>query len=494
MLGYQRNRVNSRAPNGITSSIHLNVIGQAAAYPMYVEVVTSDGHAYGDERITFSKLDVEFVQLYARVIDSDGNTVSNALGASDYNPSAKVFSTLTWSISNTEIGYINSQTGLFIPRGYGTLKAYATVTGGDPSVNNGRVTGFVWIVIDSGNYATEYNPTDSLTIRVAYESDEQYTAKEITYSVAQLRAMQSAYSTYTLTKDDGAYVTSSARGIYLTTLLDDLGIATEDVYAFRFSARDGVNPGLITANFLFRPRYYLPNIEFGGNTSGAKLVFPMLAFESDWRESNKGSTNSNEDYSALNNGTCLRLLFGSVGKADSSTSKSLKYTNKMTILLAGAPPASPDPNPGGSGGGDGGDGPDGGGGGGGDLGGGSGAAGEGVGAGTGDAAGAGTGAATSIVSAKKSAGEKTGKTGTGEGNGSGTNTGDGSGNGLEVYQMLSNAKTNLDLIDYSNPLKPFMPSVIVFCFLFGGLYQTVGFRRQLGRNPIPVSVEEKALS
>ena len=348
--------ITARAESGAAASINVHVTGQAGRYPVRLDVVDEDGVAYGDERITYSKIDAPSIKLYARVVFNDESTASNCPAAVDFAPDDEILATLAWSTTNTEKGYINNLTGVFVPRGYATLKAVAQVSGGDETLVGGIVEGYVWIIIDSGDYAQAL-PANSLHVRVTYEMDEDHTAFERDFTLDELQAIENAQATYTLTRDEGEYITASAQGIYLTTLLAHVrksdgengenggrpsqGIDPDDLYGMRLAANDGVNPGLITADFLFQPRYYLPNYEFGANTADAVLVYPMFAYASDWRDSQKGARKASADYSALDGGTCFRLLFGSVGTHDGTPSKSLKYINTVTFILKGAPPAQP---------------------------------------------------------------------------------------------------------------------------------------------------------
>ena len=169
--------------------------------------------------------------LFARVVFNDLSTVSNCPAAEDYDPGNETIKTLSWSTSNTDKAYINASTGLLVPRSFGTLKVYAQVSGGDPLFNNGIVSGYVWTVIDSGDYR-RYDPSSSLNVRVVYQEDEDFTAAERVFSVDELRAVESAYATYTFTSDTG-YVTSSACGIYLNTLFELVEANVDDVYGRR---------------------------------------------------------------------------------------------------------------------------------------------------------------------------------------------------------------------------------------------------------------------
>ena len=328
---------------GMSAQLGIRVAGQSGAYVTEVAVCDEQGREYGDERITFKDTDNK-LNLFVREVFSDGTTASNAPGAPDCNPGA--LTPITWSVGDSEIGSVNSQTGVFIPVALGSVKVYATASGGDPDVKQGKVRGFVWVVIDDGDYNTTGDvPSDSLTVNVIYDAyDEKnadgsykYIVKSQYYSIGDLQAIETARCTYTLTRTDGGYVTASGEGIHLLTLIELTGVDISQVKSFTFTANDGVNPGKMTYDFLFGERYYWPNYEFGGNLSGGTSVFPMLAWASDWRDSKSGADDSSADYDNLGGGTCLRLLFGSSGTSDNKTDHSLKYISEMTIRIKGAP-------------------------------------------------------------------------------------------------------------------------------------------------------------
>ena len=323
---------------GLSASVDIDVLG-SDAYATKVVVIDETGEPYGDVRITFDNIDgATSRQLYARITYSDGTSASTLPDADDYM--AHDLSSLTWTVSNTDAGYINATTGNFKPLEDGVLSAVAKISGGDPSVNAGVVSGSVWIVVNTGKHTSANNPSDHLTLRVVYSDDESRVFKEVTYTIDELKAIESVNATYTLTKSGGSYITDSAQGIYITTLLELIGVDLKDVSHFRFASNDNyANSGSITASALFKERFYFPMYEFNRNMFGSVQVFPMLAYADSWHEG--GSCD--ENYDSLNTGTCLRLLFGSATEADSWTSKSFKYVHSMTVVLEGKPPAGDDP-------------------------------------------------------------------------------------------------------------------------------------------------------
>lgn len=466
------------AGGGVSASVRIASMG-GGPYVTKVAVIDEAGEPYGDRRITFTKIEGDSSQqLYARITYSDGSTASTLPSASDYQ--AHDLAGLTWSVSSTDAGYVNAATGNFKPLEDGVLSVVAEMPGGDPNANGGRVSGGVWIVVNTGKYSGGNNPSDHLTVCVAYADDESRVHEERTFSIAELRAIQTASCTYTLTKSGGAYVTDSAQGIYLTTLLDELGVRLDEVSHFRFASNDSyANSGSVTAGALFMARYYFPMYEFERNLFGAMQVYPMLAYADSWKEG--GSCDP--DFSSLNSGTCLRLLFGSTGQSDGWTSKSFKYLHTMTIVMKGAPPAGF----GESGSGSGGAGSDG--------------AVEGDGpSGVGEDGPGGADESTVYVSdtgseeadapaqnemtasasqtqneTEESVDESLG--GAGEGDSEGANGAEGA--RWQVYQMMSRQQSDIDAYDWANPLVPFFLPALLLVAAMGSTVTVTRYRREL---------------
>jgi hypothetical protein len=317
---------------GISAEFYIKIFGQDGAYVTEVQICYEDGEEYGNTYVEYDSIEGRATQFYLRVRYSDGSVECNAPSAPDFAPITVPY---TWSISSEEVGYVNADTGNFIPQRDGNAQIYATATGGDPTRNNGQVTDIVFVSIITGTYEDGFIPSSQLTMRFVWSADESLEAKApVTLSIEQLQALQSVERTFTLTRSNQKHVTDSAIGIDLAVLLDSQGIAIEDISHFRLAANDGANPGVIPADFLFGyTRYYFPLIDWNV-TNQAVAVSPMLAYADSWHEGGSAA----ENYESLNEGTCLRLLFGSVGLTDDSTRFSIKYINTMTVVLNGAPP------------------------------------------------------------------------------------------------------------------------------------------------------------
>lgn len=325
--------------NSCSSTLAITAAGQSGSYVKEVYVTNEKGKQYEEERIVM-KSPSRF-SLYFREVMSDGTTVSNAPKASDYAP--KKLTSHVWAVSDSQIATVNSDSGNVVPKAQGSFKVYITVSGGDPGGRlKGKVRSYVWVNIDDGKYNPDGDmPSDELTVKVVYDLYPDHVVASKHYTLAELKKLKSGTgkSTYTFTRSEGQYVTASGEGVYLSTLIDAMKVKTSQIKSFTFKALDGVNPGKMSYSFLFGERYYWPNYEFNQNHSDAKLVFPMLAWESDWREAKDGATDSGADYSNLGTGTRLRLLFGSSSDSDGKTDKSLKYISEMTIRIEGAPDA-----------------------------------------------------------------------------------------------------------------------------------------------------------
>lgn len=466
--------ITATAPNGVSATMGVTVIGQNGAYVAGAHVVDEAGDPYGTSYVVVDDINTGSRTFYVQLRYSDGTTACNAPGASDYSAegSAVIASCCTWSITSSDVGYVNPSSGNFIPSQDGRSQVIVTATGGNPNVANGLVTASVSINVNTGKYKDGKAPSSQLAVKVEYEQMPGVVGKEETYSIDELQGIQNVTCTYSLTKSGGLYVTDTASGIYLSTLLEHMGIATSDVLYFQFAANDGANPGKITNSFLFGyERYYFP-LANAASTNGQVAVAPMLAYADSWREG--GTCEPNTE---LNSGTCLRLLFGSTGLADNSTSKSLKYINTMTIVLDGAPPTDwgnntkPDgkdedkrdggtrtDDKGGNGGG------------------------SGLSSGQGSATGLGTSEGEGIgdsSGATLGSSESPDDPGDSDGFGDAEEDGTGSAARWQVFEMMSNAQSDIDPIDFSNPLEPFVLPGVAAVAAAGGGFTFRRYRKEL---------------
>ena len=309
-----------------------------------VEIVDEEGEAYGDQKLRITELS-STTKLYVRVHYQDktsGETLTycNSPGADeDETPLDDAFETLVWDVSDPSYASISSYEGVGSLKGLadGTIVVSARITGGDESVDvgygEGVVVGTLTTIINTGTTVDGENPADSLTIEVVYEDDPDTVVSSQTYTPEEFEALGAVTRTYTLTRSGGKYVTDTAYGVPIATVLLEFGIDVDDILYFTLAANDGANPGKISAKWLLQTtRYYLPNYDLGGSWQEKEQVPSMLALEDSWTEN---SVVTGE----MNSGTRFRLLFGAATTADGATDKSIKFINTFTIVMEGSAPS-----------------------------------------------------------------------------------------------------------------------------------------------------------
>ena len=477
----------------VSASIDVRVVAQDGAYVTYVAVTDENGTPYGDNRIIFTEdLDgTQWVQLYVLVLYSDGTTKSTAAG--------DVIDGVTWSVSNSDLAYINESTGRMRPEAAGSFSAQVSVAGG----LDGPVTGLVYVTVDNAQ-AGEYIPADTLTVRVVYNVDgEEIEWSSHTYDVASFSALGLSQQAYTQVKMTGEWQTTSASGVYVTTMLEDLGIDADNISQYYFTDTLGMVRRQVTASRVSQTGYYFPDFE-AGLTTNAQPVQAMIAVAA-----SSVDNSATVDYSNLNESIRFRLCVGSTSSTDPAAYYSLYCIQEITILMSGSPPYSSTSDPegdgsggdgGGSGGGDGG-GPGGSGGGDGGAdgsgsgtegdGSGGGGEGDGIGSGSGDwpteAGSGGEGDGISIINADAAgaSGEEGAAGGSGDEGGSGQSSdadAEGSGGGTgrsgwSAFEMLTDDTTagsyNLD-----NPLIVWIIPAVLAMLAAGGVTQGVRFRKE----------------
>lgn len=452
----------------VTNTIKVDVKGQEGAYVTQVLITREDGSYYGDDTILFKEFDgTTSVPLYVTVVYSDGTQKCTWKGDKIDN--------LTWSSSDVDAVYVGEQTGTVKPRNDGSAYVTASVSGG----LNGTVEGYVPVMVDTGKYKDGYMPSDSLVISVVYEADESTVVKEKTYDVSSLSALGIDQQAYTQVTSNGNYQTVSAQGVYLSKVMDDMGLKTDEISHFYFSALDGINKAMLSAQYIFgRTGYYFPNAD-NGWVNGRQAAAPMLAVVS------KAVRNvPTADFWDLSEGTRFRLCLGSANFTDASAQKSYKYLSHIWVVMDGAEKTGGD-----------GDGPGGNGGNG---------TGSGQGAGDGQGEGGGSGlssGAGSVVGLGASEGE-----GFGDDSGSAPYDPGSSGDSdisdspeaidksvegdseksdtdpssrWQVYQMMKNAQSDIDPLDANNPYEPFLLPGMAAVAAAGGGFTVKRYRKEL---------------
>ena len=298
------------------------------------------------------------------------------------------------------------------------------------------VSDTVYFRVDTGQY--DYNPADSLTLKVAYEEFPDQIIEEKTYSEKQLSKMlPKVTNNYTVIGgNNGSYATIRATGYMFKDILKLLNCSINDIKQFRFGTADSYDSPVSYSYLFGSERYYFPDYDIG-YTSGGVVVPPIIA--------TANSMHWNEPYVSkdekLDEGTRYRLVFGASGKTDANTSKQVYYINTINVILKGGPPTSDGH---GDGGGDG----------------------TGNGSGMGQGPSEGDGDSGGLEDPSAQAG----------GNGTGSDAD--SGTRWRVYQMMSTNKSNPGVLEMDNPLAPFAMPIGIAAFLLGGISFYIGFRKR----------------
>ena len=469
--------------------------GQEGKYVKSVEILDEGGNNIGEAwgGVTVYTGQNEFHQLHARVTwynVADGSETVQETGTGDSYDAKQVDTTITWNISSSSAFSINGDTGRLKTAQY-SGNAYITCSavgglGGKPVVDTANVQ------LDTGDY--EYNPADSLTLRVVWEERPDEVVKEKTYSYGDLLGMLPSRRVNATVANGSRFGVIMAEGFLFKDVVNLISVDDGDVLQYRFGTADGYdNP--VSYSYLFEsgPRYYFPNYDVGSRAEG-EIVPPILAYKSAF-EWNRAEANPNAN---LDDGTRFRLVFGCLSSGDANTSFQIYYIDTITIVLAGAPSAggggggntgntgntgnSGGAN-GGTGGGENGGGADGTGGTGhGKTGAGSGTTGKGGGNSAGKLDGT-DGDGKELAGAEQSTGQGVNESG-GETDVVGM-TEDPAGADINsakrwrVYQMMN--KTNSDVPDWDdeNPISPFAAPLTLGTFAIGAGATGVGFRRRL---------------
>lgn len=419
-------------------SVDFKISGQNGNYVSDVQITDKKGKEItGTVVLSGDGAKPVYYQLYATITWSDAN---GKKVKTEKTSAKKCSASYSWATAgNTEVVSINKTTGRMASQQSGIGQVMITVAGGKAGKT---VSDTIYVRVDTGQY--DYNPADSLTLKVSYEKypDKYVTTK--TYSAKKLAKLLSGSvqtNNYTVIGGNG-YATIRATGYQFIDVLRLLNCDIDDIKQFRFGTQDSYDSP-VSYEYLFgQTRYWFPNYDIG-STAEAVVVPPLLA--------TANSMHWNESYISpdekLDESTRFRLVFGVSGTADSNTSKQIYYINTINIVLKGAPPAS-----------------------------------DGDGDSKGDDSGNGNGG-----SGGGSGGSGNGGSGTGAGPGpsdssSGGTAGKGddaaAGTKWRVYQIMSDAKSTPGTLDLENPLAPFAAPAAGAAFVLGGLYFYLDFRRR----------------
>jgi len=318
----------STAPS---KSVQVNISGQSAEYVRKVRIIDEDGNSLSSEDDSATVIDGknEFFSFYALITWHDPASDTDRI--EDTREDA-VTSTIKWSIGGSNVvATINEDTGRFKSTEYsGNCFVQCAVTGG---VGGKTVKDTARIQVDTGEYA--YTPSDSLTLKVVYQEFPDQVVQKHTYPLSDLAGRLSAVTNSYTVLGSSRYGVIRASGYLFKDVLALEGVEVDEVYQFRFTTADGYdNP--VTSKFLYGSgsRYYFPNWDIGSR-AGAVVVPPILATSSNmmWNESMIDPT------TPLDEATRFRLVFGPLWGGESNSSYQIYYIQAITVVLSGAPPA-----------------------------------------------------------------------------------------------------------------------------------------------------------
>lgn len=419
---------------------------------LYVESITicdEGGNPYTEAGARLYSTN-QTLQLNARVTvvnpaDGTSNDYFTANGLLSQQTNGAI-ADISWSVDDGTFGYVEPTTGLYRP----AEEANVWVTASSTAGLGGATVADKVRVSTAGEEKPDpvSRPQDSLTVKVVWEDAPDQVVSEKTFSRGEIEAMGMVEQTYTVIGSANRFATASGRGVLLSTVLEAAGANLDGIKEFRFVTADTPVGSsdfgtAVSYNMLFGSiRYYFPQYDAGGNVNDAVAVSPMLAVQSNFRWYKYGDS-IDPDYSDMNDNACFRLLFGATGSGQVTSNAQIYWINTIKVVLAGAPPTQ-------TGKGDG-----------------NGTGSGGSGGGEGGGEGASTGTANGNVS------------GVGQGSAEESDGGGGSTSGSwQVYQVMNPNASNVDAIDYENPLAPFVLPFAVGVAAAGGVQMGVRYRRQ----------------
>ena len=350
-------------PDGVISTIAVRIIGQTGPYVADVSVINELGQVYGADPIPIYSFDgATFMQFYVRAIYTDGVNVeerttvpqpadpSQVIEGFPYADSENPVD-VTWTVSSSEIGFVNEDTGNFRPLRDGTVQVIASIAGGI----NGPVTDYATVSINTGTFENGAPPAEELTVHVGYSNAlPQEEIGSFKFTKDELIGIASASQSgvlrapYTMLSNAGTYMTLVGEGITLRALLDQIGVAIADIEMISFAATDGVNNAEVAMSRLYTSSgnakgYYFPYCGTSGLEYGKQLVEPMLAINSySYTITSNEDEDLNEIYKLMDGQNCFRFCFGVTDREDFNANRNIY---KITDLYVELMPPSVDNDP-----------------------------------------------------------------------------------------------------------------------------------------------------
>ena len=319
------------------ASVTVVFSGQEGRYVKSVEILDDAGANIGEAwgGTTVYAEENTFHQLQARVTWYDVATGAESVevtGQGEEYSAANVGTTLTWAVSASNAFSINEDTGRLRTQSYsGNAYVTCTAVGGK---DGALVRDTANVQLDTGVY--EYNPADSLTLRVVWEERPDEVVREQTFSLDELSALLPPQRVSATVVNNSRFGVISAEGYLFKDVVALVAVDDADVLQYRFGTADGYdNP--VSYRYLFESgnRYYFPNYDVGGSRAEGQIVPPLLAYRSVFQW-DRAEADPNWQ---LDEGTRFRLVFGCLATGDANTSYQIYYIHTITVVLKGAPSA-----------------------------------------------------------------------------------------------------------------------------------------------------------
>lgn len=309
-------------------------------YVTGLKILNKDGSALSaDDEVRIESDDFGLeTPFYAKVAYTDPVTGETS---TKNTKNGDTVANINWSSSgDSKVAYVNEDTGVLVAQATGTVRLTCSIIGGGKLGDT--ITAYITVLCggDTLDPDRDYTPADELKVVVKYEkedkenigSEEDYeTARTWYYSPDELESLGTTENLYTLVKGDGNWATMKAHGIYFDKLLESQDLDRDEIKGFYFGATDDYNPGFVGCGWLYKKRYYYPNMSIGSGKLGAEQVAPMIATETIQQDL------VDEPVGELSDQTRFRLCLGAESTTDNNAQKSIYNVHTITVILEGAP-------------------------------------------------------------------------------------------------------------------------------------------------------------
>lgn len=323
----------------------IKVTGQQdASYVSRVTVIDSTGQPVEGVYVLEGDVSTLTDRFYASVEVTDPltgkKTTYSTMDGSLSEQTDGALPDLEWSTGTPEVLYVDQATGQVRALLGGASELIAASYAG---LGGTRVSGKATVrVINTSAEAEVWNPQGDLTVRVFYDlyppedrtnSDDPAIVTERTFTLGELQSMGAVRGAYTAIKGQ-SYMTITAEGVPLATILSAAGVNLDGVQSLEFGTADSYGQGVSWDYIYGSTHYYYPNIwNTEVATAGAVQVYPIMAWSS--KAVTGGSTVA--DYEGMSEATRFRLVTGSTGPRDVNSNLQIMWIDTIYVRLEGAP-------------------------------------------------------------------------------------------------------------------------------------------------------------